>query len=64
MFLSSGCKDKINIKKTYFVSNPNAKNWILGEWTYHQFVNSYIQKINSNPSTNKCPLDKPFFNGQ
>lgn len=62
-FLESGCDSSIILSETYFLSNPNANNWILGDWTYQQFINSYISVMNSNPQTTKCPLETPFFNG-
>lgn len=59
--LKSNCKTSSKLSKTFFVSNPKAKNWILGDWTYDQFIGSYIEQINSYQNTAKCPIDKPFY---
>lgn len=61
VFLNSGCTKKIKISDTYFVSNPNANNWILGEWTYDNFVKSYVALFANQTKINKCPIDKPYY---
>jgi hypothetical protein len=59
--LKSNCKTTVKLSQTQYISNPNAKNWILGDWTYDKFIDDYITKVNSSPNTTKCPLDKPYF---
>jgi hypothetical protein len=61
VFLNSGCTKKIKISDTYFVSNPNANNWILGDWTYDNFIQSYITLFKNQTNINKCPIANPFY---
>jgi hypothetical protein len=61
LFFSSGCTKNVKLSDTFFVSNPNANNWILGDWTYDNFIKSYISVVNKQTKINKCPLDRPFY---
>ena len=63
-FLESGCSKNVLITKTFYVSNPNANNWILGEQTYDQFIKSYLVSVNSQQNISKCPLTKPYYDPQ
>jgi len=46
-FLESGCSKNVVINKTFYVTNPNGNNWILGDQTYDQFIKSYLAAVNS-----------------
>lgn len=46
-FLESGCSKNVVITKTFYVTNPNGNNWILGDQTYDQFIKSYLAAVNS-----------------
>ena len=44
-------------------SNIYAPNWILGDQTVEDLVNSYVARSRESQSLSNCPIETPFFNG-